>query len=115
MSPPSSTSGKRKQAAWANRDPAVILNIQRQPAQTSSPSSIASKLSCQSFRAASGGGYGGILTDRTTTIRASVNDVQFTLVLTIALVVMSFSFFSAASAPHYSQRCGPLSSSAPSG
>ncbi|MGR9946688.1 efflux RND transporter permease subunit, partial [Escherichia coli] len=29
-----------------------------------------------------------ILSDRTTTIRASISDVQFTLVLTIALVVM---------------------------
>jgi len=34
-----------------------------------------------------------ILTDRTTTIRASVDDVQFTLVLTIALVVMVIFLF----------------------
>src|SRR5213078_3712190 len=34
-----------------------------------------------------------ILTDRTTTIRASVEDVQFTLVLTVALVVMVIFLF----------------------
>ncbi len=83
-----------KQAAWMNGVPAVILNIQRQPGaniievadriktllpslQTSLPSSI--QLS--------------ILTDRTTTIRASVHDVEFELMLTIGLVVMVIFLF----------------------
>ena len=34
-----------------------------------------------------------VLTDRTTTIRASVNDVQFELMLTVALVVMVIFLF----------------------
>ncbi len=46
-----------------------------------------------------------ILTDRTTTIRASVNDVQFSLMLTIALVVMVIFLVSA-------QRAGDGHSSA---
>ena len=83
-----------KQAAWMNNTPAVIVNIQRQPGaniievvdrvkkllptlQKTLPSAINIK----------------ILTDRTTTIRASVEDVQFTLILTIGLVVMVMFLF----------------------
>jgi multidrug efflux pump len=83
-----------KQAAWMNQAPAVIVNIQRQPGaniiavvdrikdllpqlKSSLPSSVDLK----------------ILTDRTTTIRASVSDVQFELMLTIALVVMVIFLF----------------------
>ncbi len=83
-----------KQAAWTNEVPAVIVNIQRQPGaniiqvadrikkllptlQSSLPSAV--KVT--------------ILTDRTTTIRASVRDVQFELMLTIALVVMVIFLF----------------------
>ena len=82
------------QAAWMNKTPAVIVNIQRQPGaniisvsdrikkllprlQSSLPSSV--KLT--------------ILTDRTQTIRASVDDVQFELLLTIGLVVMVIFLF----------------------
>ena len=81
-------------AAWENTTPAVILNVQRQPGtniisvvnrvrdllprlEASLPSSI----------------HVAILTDRTTTIRASVADVQFELVLTVALVVMVMFLF----------------------
>ncbi len=83
-----------RQAAWMNLTPAVIVNIQRQPGaniisvadrikkllprlQSSLPSSI--KLT--------------ILTDRTQTIRASVDDVQFEMLLTIGLVVMVIFLF----------------------
>jgi multidrug efflux pump len=83
-----------KQAAWMNLTPAVIVNIQRQPGaniisvvdrikkllprlQSSLPSSV--KLT--------------ILTDRTQTIRASVDDVRFELMLTVALVVMVIFLF----------------------
>jgi multidrug efflux pump len=78
-----------KQAAWADRNPAVILNIQRQPGaniiavvdrvQKLLPQLRASLPSAVQVR---------VLTDRTTTIRASVADVQFELMLTVALVVM---------------------------
>jgi multidrug efflux pump len=83
-----------RQAAWMNTVPAVILNIQRQPGanvievvdrikrllpqmQSSLPSSV--KLS--------------VLTDRTVTIRASVEDVQFELMLAVALVVLVIFLF----------------------
>ena len=83
-----------KQAAWVNATPAVVLNIQRQPGaniigvadrikallpqvQASLPSSV--KVD--------------ILTDRTQTIRASVKDVQFSLMLTIGLVVLVIFLF----------------------
>ena len=83
-----------KQAAWMNLTPAVIVNIQRQPGaniiqvvdriktllpllQTSLPAAVNVT----------------VLTDRTTTIRASVKDVEFELMLTVALVVMVIFLF----------------------
>ena len=83
-----------RQAAWTNNVPAVIVNIQRQPGaniiqvvdrvkallpqlETTLPPTI--QLS--------------VLTDRTVTIRASVKDVQFSLMLTVALVVMVIFLF----------------------
>ncbi|MGC9999008.1 MAG: multidrug efflux RND transporter permease subunit [Bryobacteraceae bacterium] len=83
-----------KQAAWMNQTPAVIINIQRQPGANiievvdrvkkllpTLKSTLPAAIEVQ------------ILTDRTTTIRASVEDVQFTLLLTIALVVMVMFLF----------------------
>ena len=81
-------------AAWADQTPAVILSIRRQPGanvietvdrirqilpqlQATLPESINVK----------------ILTDRTTTIRASVADVRFELMLSVALVVMIIFLF----------------------
>src|SRR5437879_5901771 len=83
-----------KQAAWANRDPAVILNIQRQPgANIIAVVDRVKKLLPQLQAALPAAVRVDILTDRTTTIRASVDDVQFTLVLTVALVVMVIFLF----------------------
>ena len=76
-------------AAWMNRTPAVIVNIQRQPGanvievvdrikellpqlQSSLPASLDI----------------AVLTDRTVTIRASVRDVQIELLLAVVLVVL---------------------------
>ena len=81
-------------AAWANDKAAVILNIQRQPGanvlevvddikkllpelQASLPSSV----------------QVSPLTDRTVTIRASIHDVQFELLLAVGLVVMVIFLF----------------------
>ncbi len=83
-----------RQAAWMNDRPAVIMNIQRQPGaniisvvdrikqllpqlKTNLPSSISTI----------------ILTDRTNTIRASVDDVQFEMLLTIGLVILVIFLF----------------------
>jgi multidrug efflux pump len=76
-------------SAWANNKPAIIISVQRQPGanvievvnniknqlpklQASLPDSV--KVS--------------VLADRTQTIRASISDVQFELMLSVALVVM---------------------------
>jgi multidrug efflux pump len=83
-----------KQAAWANRNPAVILNIQRQPgANIIAVVDRVKNLLPQLKGALPAAVQVDILTDRTTTIRASVADVQFSLMLTIALVVMVIFLF----------------------
>ena len=81
-------------AAWANESPAIIVNIQRQPGanvievvdrvkqllpqlQGTLPASVEMKL----------------LTDRTATIRASVEDVQIELLFAVFLVVMVIFLF----------------------
>jgi len=83
-----------RQAAWVGDDPGIIVNIQRQPGanlievvdrvkallpqlQASLPSAL--KVS--------------VLTDRTVTIRASVHDVQFELMLAVVLVVLVIFLF----------------------
>jgi multidrug efflux pump len=83
-----------KLASWVNMTPAVLLNIQRQPGanviqvvdrikkllpdlQASLPSSVDVT----------------ILTDRTTTIRASVNDVEVELAFAVGLVVLVIFLF----------------------
>jgi multidrug efflux pump len=83
-----------KQAAWANSNPAVILNIQRQPgANIIAVVDRVKRLLPQLQASLPGSVNVQILTDRTTTIRASVDDVQFSLILTIALVVMVIFLF----------------------
>jgi multidrug efflux pump len=83
-----------RQAAWVNETPAVLVNIQRQPGaniiqvvdritallpqlKTNLPASV----------------NVAVITDRTTTIRASVKDVEFELMLTVGLVVMVIFLF----------------------
>src|SRR5204863_2544807 len=76
-------------AAWANKTPGVILNIQRQPgANVIQVVDQIKTLLPQLQSSLPGAVELAILTDRTTTIRASVEDVQFELILAIALVVM---------------------------
>ena len=83
-----------RQAAWMNETPAVILNIQRQPgANIISVVDQVKQLLPQLTSTLPASIHVGILTDRTTTIRASVSDVQFELMLTVALVVMVMFLF----------------------
>jgi multidrug efflux pump len=83
-----------RQAAWMNQTPAVILNIQRQPgANIISVVDRIKKLLPQLTSSLPASIHVSILTDRTTTIRASVSDVQFELMLTVALVVMVMFLF----------------------
>ena len=83
-----------KLAAWKNTTPAVILNIQRQPgANIIQVVDRVKKLLPQLKANLPASMDVSILTDRTTTIRASVRDVKFSLVLTVALVVMVIFLF----------------------
>jgi multidrug efflux pump len=83
-----------RQAAWMNTTPAVILNIQRQPgANIISVVDSVIRLLPQLQASLPKAIKVRVLTDRTTTIRASVRDVQFELMLTIALVVMVMFLF----------------------
>src|SRR5947209_19128762 len=77
-----------KQAAWMNQVPAVIVNIQRQPgANIIAVVDRIKNLLPQLKSSLPSAVKVDILTDRTTTIRASVRDVELELMLTIALVV----------------------------
>jgi multidrug efflux pump len=83
-----------RQAAWMNQTPAVILNIQRQPgANIISVVDRIKQLLPQLTSSLPASIHVSILTDRTTTIRASVSDVRFELMLTVALVVMVMFLF----------------------
>ncbi len=82
------------QAAWMNEDPAVIVNIQRQPgANIIGVVDRIKKLLPQLQAGLPSAVKVSILTDRTETIRASVRDVEFELALTVALVVMVIFLF----------------------
>ncbi|MFZ0956536.1 MAG: multidrug efflux RND transporter permease subunit [Candidatus Sulfotelmatobacter sp.] len=81
-------------AAWMNLTPAVIVNIQRQPgANIISVVDRIKKLLPQLQASLPSAVKMQILTDRTLTIRASVRDVEFELMLTIVLVVMVIFLF----------------------
>ncbi|APR75521.1 Cobalt-zinc-cadmium resistance protein CzcA [Minicystis rosea] len=75
-------------AGWANGKRAVILNVQRQPGANIIQVADRVKALLPQLRAVLPQGVDvTILSDRTETVRASVEDVEFTLVLTIGLVV----------------------------
>ncbi len=83
-----------KQAAWMNEVPAVIVNIQRQPgANVIQVVDRIKRLLPQLQSALPAAVQVSVLTDRTSTIRASVRDVEFTLLLSVALVVMVIFLF----------------------
>ncbi len=74
-----------KQAAWMNQTPAVIVNMQRQPgANTISVVKSIKQLLPQLEANLPAGIEVTTLTDLTTAIQASVNDVEFELMLTVA-------------------------------
>ncbi|MFY9907692.1 MAG: efflux RND transporter permease subunit [Terriglobales bacterium] len=83
-----------RQAAWMNETPAVIVNIQRQPGaniiQVVDRIKKLLPLLKSNLPAAV---QIDELTDRTTTIRASVKDVDFELMLTVGLVIMVIFLF----------------------
>ncbi|HET9561329.1 MAG TPA: efflux RND transporter permease subunit, partial [Propionibacteriaceae bacterium] len=81
-------------AGWYNHQRAIILSIQRQPGANVVDTVERVKAMLPVLQASIPSAIKvGIISDRTETIRASVNDVQFTLLLTVALVVMVIFLF----------------------
>ena len=82
------------QAAWMNQTPAIIVNVQRQPGgNTISVVKSIKRLLPQLEANLPKGIDVTTLTDLTTPIQASVDDVEFELMLTIGLVVMVIFLF----------------------
>ena len=74
--------------AWYNTTPAILLNVQRQPGANVISTVDQIKASLPGLIAALPPGVDvQVVTDRTTGIRASVRDVEFELMLSVALVV----------------------------
>ncbi|MET0513946.1 MAG: multidrug efflux RND transporter permease subunit [Nitrospiraceae bacterium] len=83
-----------KQAAWMDEAPAVIVNIQRQPGANVIEVVDRVKNLLPQLQGALPPSVGvTVLTDRTTSIRASIRDVQFELMLAVALVIMVIFLF----------------------
>jgi multidrug efflux pump len=81
-------------AAWANTTPAIILNVQRQPGTNVIEVVDRVKRLLPQLQASLPAAVDVVLlTDRTVTIRSSVQDVQFELLLAVALVVMVIFLF----------------------
>ncbi|HLH12832.1 MAG TPA: MdtB/MuxB family multidrug efflux RND transporter permease subunit [Methylovirgula sp.] len=83
-----------KIAAWSNKTPAIILNIQRQPgANVIQVVNGIKKLLPKIEAGLPAALHITIMSDRTTTIRASVADVEFELGLAVVLVVLVIFIF----------------------
>ena len=81
-------------AGWVGGQPSVILDIQRQPGANIIETADRVKALLPRLRASIPPSVQvNVLTDRTQTIRASVHDVQFTMMLTIGLVVLVIFIF----------------------
>ncbi|MDD2383035.1 MAG: MdtB/MuxB family multidrug efflux RND transporter permease subunit [Sulfurospirillaceae bacterium] len=78
-----------KLAAWANDKPAILINIQKQPGSNVIEVADRVKAMLPKLKENMPSAINiSLLTDRTTTIRASVQDVKIELVLAVALVVL---------------------------
>ncbi len=98
-------------AAWMNDTPAIIVNVQRQPGANVIEVVDRVKQLLPTLTAALPASIEvQLLTDRTVTIRASVHDTQFELMLAVALVVMViFVFLRSATATLIPAAAVPLS------
>ncbi|HXC55431.1 MAG TPA: MdtB/MuxB family multidrug efflux RND transporter permease subunit [Rhizomicrobium sp.] len=78
-----------KLLSWMNKTPSILLNVQRQPgANVIAVVDSIKKMLPQILSGLPAGIDVTVLTDRTTTIRASVADVEFELFLAVVLVVL---------------------------
>jgi multidrug efflux pump len=83
-----------KLGGWMNKTQALIVNVQRQPgANVVDVVNRIQNLLPELKAALPAGVDVAVLTDRTTTIRASIRDVEFEMVLAVALVVLVIYLF----------------------
>ena len=81
-------------AGWSNKTPAVILNIQRQPGANVIATMDRIRAALPQLQSTLPAAINiDVLSDRTITVRASIADVRFELMLSIALVVMVIFLF----------------------
>jgi multidrug efflux pump len=89
-----SSAENTKLGGWMNTTPALLINVQRQPDANVVDVVDSINRLLPSLRASLPAGVDvQVLTDRTTTIRASIHDVQFELALAVALVVLVIFLF----------------------
>ncbi len=98
-------------AAWVNRQPGIVINVQRQPgANVIAVVDNIQKLLPDLQASLPGAASLTVLSDRTVTIRAAISDVKFELMLSVALVVMViFLFLRSARATFIPAMAVPLS------
>jgi multidrug efflux pump len=83
-----------KLGGWMNTTPALLLNVQRQPGANVIEVVNSIERLLPELRGSMPAGVDlAVLTDRTTTIRASIDDVEFELALAVALVVLVIFLF----------------------
>jgi len=83
-----------KSGSWANGEPSIILAVQRQPNANTVAVVDAVKATLAQFKSQMPASIDvKILNDRSVSIRDAISDVKFTLLLTVALVVMVIFLF----------------------
>ncbi|HWW79512.1 MAG TPA: MdtB/MuxB family multidrug efflux RND transporter permease subunit [Steroidobacteraceae bacterium] len=83
-----------KLGGWMNKTPALIVNVQRQPGANVVDVVDRIQAMLPELKASLPSGVDvAVLTDRTTTIRASIRDVEFEMALAVALVVLVIFLF----------------------
>jgi multidrug efflux pump len=83
-----------KLGGWMNKTPALIVNVQRQPGANVVDVVNRIQAMLPELKASLPRGVDvAVLTDRTTTIRASIRDVEFEMALAVALVVLVIFLF----------------------
>src|SRR5258706_10042001 len=83
-----------KLGGWMNATPALLINVQRQPAANVVDAVHSIKKLLPTLQASLPAGVElQVLTDRTSTIRASIRDVRFELILAVLLVVLVIFLF----------------------
>lgn len=83
-----------KQAAWVNKTPAIIINVQRQPgANVIKVADVIKELLPKLRNTIPASIEVSLLSDRTNVIRSSVKDVSFELLLSVLLVILVIFIF----------------------